>query len=162
MVDATGAGYVIFPIGHAQSYCPAPIESWERIHPGQTAKRDLIEELAITALNAKDIRLICYINGPLGFEYPERIAEITPEIVQNFVANFKDILPELGMHFYKDKIAGYWFDTMILKIPFEDFFRAAKVGNKDRLICLNAFYWQKQPPWQDYWAKKCNIRLLLR
>jgi len=149
MVVETGAGYVIFPIGHAQSYCPAPIRSWERIHPGQTTKRDLIEELA-NALNERDIRLICYINGPLAFEYPKRV-EITPEIVQNFVANFKAVLPELGMR-YKDKIAGYWFDTMILKIPFEEFFNAAKVGNKDRVICLNAFVWQEASPWQDYWA----------
>ena len=74
MVDETGAGYVIFPIGHVQSYCPAPIKSWERIHPGQTAKRDLIEELA-NALNAKDIRLICYINGPLAFELSFRSSE---------------------------------------------------------------------------------------
>lgn len=149
MVAETGAGYVIFPIGHAQSYCPAPIKSWERVHPGQTTRRDLIEELA-NALNERDIRLVCYINGPLAFEYPKRV-EITPEIVQNFVANFKEILPELGMR-YKDKIAGYWFDTMILKIPFEDFFNAAKVGNKDRVICLNAFVWQEASPWQDYWA----------
>ena len=149
MVDETGAGYVIFPIGHAESYCPAPIKSWERIHPGQTTQRDLIEELA-NALNAKDIRLICYINGPLAFNYPKRVA-ITPEIVDAFVSNFNAILPEIGMR-YKDKIAGYWFDTMILEIPFEDFFNAAKVGNKDRLICLNAFYWQEVSPWQDYWA----------
>ena len=159
MVEETGAGYVIFPIGHAESYCPAPIESWERIHPGQTTKRDLIEELA-NALNERDIRLICYINGPLAFEYPKRV-EITPEIVQNFVANFKDILPELGMR-YKDKIAGYWFDTMILKIPFEDFFHAAKVGNKDRLICLNAFYGKKRHHGRTIGLARCNIQLLLR
>ncbi len=72
----------------------------------------------------RDIRLICYINGPLAFNYPKRV-EITPEIVQAFVANFKDILPELGIR-YKDKIAGYWFDTMILKIPFEEFFQCGK------------------------------------
>ncbi len=52
MIEETGAGYVIFPIGHAESYCPAPIDSWERIHPGQTTRRDLIEELA-NALNEK-------------------------------------------------------------------------------------------------------------
>lgn len=149
MVDECGAGYVIFPIGHAESYCPAPIESWERVHPGQTTQRDLIEELA-NALNAKDIRLICYINGPLAFKYPKRVA-ITPEIVEDFTANFKAILPEIGIR-YKDKIAGYWFDTMILKIPYEAFFNAAKLGNQDRLICLNAFYWQAASPWQDYWA----------
>ena len=149
MVEATGAGYVIFPVGHAESYCPAPLESWERIHPGQTTKRDLIEELA-NALNAKDISLICYLNGPLAFQYPKRV-EITPEIVENFVANFQAILPELGMR-YKEKIAGYWFDTMILEIPYEEFFKAAKVGYEDRVMCLNSFIWTPASPWQDYWS----------
>lgn len=154
MVEETGAGYVIFPIGHAESYCPAPIKSWEGIFPGQTTKRDLLMELA-DALNERDIRLLCYVNGPLGFGYP-RYGGATPETRQAFVGNFKAILTELGMR-YKDKISGYWFDTMIAifkdfpQMPFEDFFNAAKIGNKDRLICLNAWIWPDVSPWQDYW-----------
>ncbi len=154
MVEETGAGYVLFPVGHAESYCPAPLDSWERIHPGQTTKRDLIEEMA-NSLNKKGIRLMCYINGPLGFGYP-RYGAATPEQGQVFVQNFKDILTELGMR-YEDKIAGYWFDTMIAifkrypELPFEDMFYAAKVGNKDRIICHNAWIWPDVSPWQDYW-----------
>ncbi|MHB8521269.1 MAG: alpha-L-fucosidase [Limisphaerales bacterium] len=59
MVTATGAGYVLFTIGHAQAYCPAPLSSWEKYHPGKTTKRDLIAEMA-QALNAKGIKLMCY------------------------------------------------------------------------------------------------------
>ncbi len=51
MVAATGAGYVLFTVGHAQPYCPAPLSSWEKYHPGKTTKRDLIAEMA-QALNA--------------------------------------------------------------------------------------------------------------
>lgn len=154
MIEETGAGYVYFPIGHAESFCPAPIESWERIFPGQTTKRDLIMELA-DALNEKGIRLLCYVNGPLGFGYP-RYGGATPETREAFVANFKAILSELGMR-YQDKIAGYWFDTMIAifkdfpQMPFEVFYNASKVGNKDRIICLNAWIWPDVSPWQDYW-----------
>ena len=154
MVDETGAGYVLFTVGHAESYCPAPLESWERIHPGHTTQRDLIEEMA-NALNERGIRLLCYINGPLGFGYP-RYGGATPEIQQAFIANYTDILTELGMR-YKEKIAGYWFDTMISifkdfpKLPFEDFFNATKVGNEDRIICHNAWIWPDVSPWQDYW-----------
>jgi hypothetical protein len=154
MVEETGAGYIYFPIGHAESYCPAPIESWERIFPGQTTKRDLLMEIA-DALNERGIRLMCYVNGPLGFGYP-RYGGATPETRQEFVANFKAILTELGTR-YKDKIAGYWFDTMIAifkdfpQMPFEDFFNASKVGNRDRIICLNAWIWPDVSPWQDYW-----------
>ena len=150
MVDETGAGYIIFPIGHAESYCPAPIKSWERVHPGQTTQRDLIEELA-NALNAKDIRLICYINIPLAFKFQRTREGVTPEVVETITANFQAILTELGMR-YKEKIAGYWFDTSIRYVPPEEFFNACKVGNKDRLIARNSFYWQATTAWQDYWA----------
>ncbi|TWU44211.1 Alpha-L-fucosidase [Novipirellula aureliae] len=154
MVEETGAGYVYVTIGHAESYCPAPLESWERIHPGQTTQRDLIEEMA-NALNEKGIRFLCYINGPLGFKFP-RYGQATPEQKEAFVANVHDILTEMGNR-YGDKIAGYWFDTMIAifkeypQTPFEDLFNAAKTGNKDRLICLNAWIWPDVSPWQDYW-----------
>ena len=154
MVEETGAGYVLFTIGHAESYCPAPLESWESIHPGQTTRRDLIEEMANT-LNERGIRLLCYINGPLGLGYP-RYGGATSETRQAFIANYTDILTEMGSR-YKDKIAGYWFDTMIAifkdfpQIPFEDLFNAAKVGNKDRIICHNAWIWPDVSPWQDYW-----------
>jgi hypothetical protein len=46
MVAATGAGYVLFTVGHAEPYCPAPLKSWEKYHPGMTTRRDLIAELA--------------------------------------------------------------------------------------------------------------------
>jgi len=164
MIDESGAGYVIWPIGHAQSYCPAPLESWERIHPGMTTQRDLLEEMA-NALNERDIRLICYINGPLGFKYPRRGGS-TPEQNEAFIANYKDILTELGMR-YKDKIAGYWYDTFhemfkeYQHLPFEDFFNASKIGNKDRLICLNPWIWPEVSPWQDFWSGEVQYPIAL-
>jgi hypothetical protein len=36
MVEATGAGYVLFTVGHAQPYCPAPLSSWEKYFPSKT------------------------------------------------------------------------------------------------------------------------------
>src|SRR6267143_4871089 len=59
IVAATGAGYVLFTVGHAQPYCPAPLSSWEKYFPDRTTKRDLIAEMA-QALNAKGIKLMCY------------------------------------------------------------------------------------------------------
>ena len=61
MVEATGAGYVFLTIGHAESYCPGPITAWEKYHPGKTTRRDLIAEMA-DALNAKGIKMMCYLN----------------------------------------------------------------------------------------------------
>ena len=155
MVEETGAGYVMFTIGHAESYCPAPIKSWEKVHPGQTTQRDLIEEIA-TALNEKGVRLLCYMSGPSAFNL--NVGETPTESEKTtFVTNFKSILSEMGAR-YGQKIAGYWFDSWYQifekfpKVPFEEFNKAAKTGYKDRIICLNSWIYPAVTPWQDYWA----------
>lgn len=155
MVEETGAGYVFLTIGHAESYCPAPIKSWESIHPGHTTQRDLIEEIAI-ALNKKGIRFLCYMNGPLAFKFP-KTKKSDEEGNQTFVRNFTSILTEMGNR-YEGKIAGYWFDSWYRifegypEVPFETFFKLAKTGNKDRIICLNPWIYPDVSPWQDYWS----------
>lgn len=155
MVEETGAGYVMFTVGHAESYCPAPIKSWEEVHPGHTTQRDLIKEIA-DALNGRGIQLICYINGPLGFDLPVR-TEPSAEEKQAFVVNFKNILSEMGNR-YRNKISGYWFDSwyqifeVFPEVPFEEFNIASKTGNSDRIICLNSWIYPAVTPWQDYWA----------
>jgi hypothetical protein len=149
MVEETGAGYVIFTIGHAQQYCPAPIKSWEKIHPGKTTQRDLIEEMA-NALNTKGIRLLLYMNsyGTAKFGKVDNL---------EFYTTFTDILKEFGDR-YKEKVAGYWFDCWYQifegfpDIPIEDFFKVCKTGNKDRIICLNSWIYPSVSPWQEYWA----------
>ncbi|MCK0191716.1 alpha-L-fucosidase [Arenibacter sp. F20364] len=156
MVEDTGAGYVIFTIGHAESYCPAPIKSWEKVHPGQTTQRDLIAEIA-DALNKKGVELICYINGPLGFNLDVKKETLTDNEQQSFVNNFQDILKEMGSR-YKNQIAGYWFDSWYQifekfpEVPFEKFNKATKIGNQNRIICLNSWIYPSVTPWQDYWA----------
>jgi alpha-L-fucosidase len=149
MVSETWAGYIIFTIGHAQQYCPAPIASWEKCHPGMTTKRDLIAEMA-NALNKKGIRLILYMNS-YGTAKFGRVDNL------EFYNTFTDILKEFGDR-YKEKVAGYWFDCWYQifegfpDIPFEDFFKACKTGNKDRIICLNSWIYPSVSPWQEYWA----------
>ena len=56
MVEETGAGYVMFTVEHAEQHYPAPIQSWEKVHPGKTTQRDLVAELA-EALNARGYSL---------------------------------------------------------------------------------------------------------
>jgi hypothetical protein len=155
MVEAIGAGYVMFTIGHAESYCPAPIESWEQCHPGKTTERDLIREIA-DALEARNVRLICYINGPLCFKLDVR-GNPSDRDREGFVDNFQSILTEMGNR-YQHKVAGYWFDSWYQireefpDVPFEDFFNATKTGNPNRIICLNSWIYPPVTPWQDYWA----------
>jgi hypothetical protein len=76
---------------------------------------------------------------------------------QAFVANFTDILTEMGNR-YQDKIVGYWFDSWYRifegfpAVPFEAFYKASKTGNKERIICLNPWIYPDVTPCQDYWS----------
>ncbi|TSA33824.1 MAG: hypothetical protein D4R64_13480 [Porphyromonadaceae bacterium] len=149
MVETTGAGYVIFTIGHAKAYCPAPIASWEKYHPGMTTKRDLIAEIA-DQLKKKNVRLICYLPTHVVAKY-KKVDGV------EFMKINTEILREMGNR-YRDKIEGYWFDGWYQcfeeypDVSFKDFFEATKAGNKDRIIALNSWIYPAVTPWQEYWA----------
>lgn len=149
MVEETGARYVLFTVGHAEPYCPAPIKAWEKYHPDHTTKRDLIMEMA-NMLNDKKIKLMCYFPTHVIGKYP-KVSE------QEFTRINKDILKEFGQR-YGDKVAGYWFDGWYQcfeeypAVSFEDFFKACKEGNPDRIIALNSWIYPGVTEWQEYWA----------
>ena len=149
MVEETGAGYVIFTIGHAEAYCPAPLIKWEKYHPGMTTKRDLIAEIS-DKLKTKNIRLICYMPTHIVAKY-QKVNGL------EFMKINTEILQEMGER-YKDKIAGYWFDGWYQcfeeypDVSFKSFFKATKAGNKDRIIALNSWIYPAVTPWQEYWA----------
>jgi hypothetical protein len=149
MVEATGAGYVILTIGHAQTYCPAPLASWEKYHPGMTTRRDLIAGMA-DALQTKGIKLICYLNVAGLGQYRNNSRE-------EFSRLMTEVLTEFGEH-YQEKVAGYWFDCFYQareKYPdfsFRDFFKACKAGNPNRIIALNSWIYPNVSEWQEYWA----------
>src|SRR5258706_3707099 len=148
-VEATGAGYVLFTVGHAQPYCPAPLSSWEKNHPRKTTKRDLIAEMA-QALNPKGIKLMCYFPTHVIGKYPKASSEEFTQITS-------DILKEFGDR-YGDKVAGYWFDGFYQcfeKYPdfsFRDFYKVCKAGNPNRIIAVNSWIYPNVTEWQDYWA----------
>jgi len=149
MVEATGAGYVILTVGHAESYCPGPIKAWEKYHPGKTTRRDLIAEMA-DALNAKGIKLMCYLNVASLTGYPRASEEA-------FTRTMTEVVTEFGEH-YKEKVAGYWFDCCYQareKYPdfsFREFFKTCKVGNPNRIVALNSWIYPNVSEWQEYWA----------
>ena len=149
MVEATGAGYVLFTVGHAEPYCPAPLKSWETHHPGKTTKRDLIAEMA-DALNAKGIRLVCYFPTHVVGKYPKASSK-------EFTQMTTDALKEFGER-YGEKVVGYWFDGFYQcyeKYPdfsFRDFFKTCKIGNPNRIIALNSWIYPNVTEWQEYWA----------
>ena len=149
MVEATGAGYVILTVGHAETYCPAPLASWEKYHPGKTTRRDLIARMA-EALQAKGIKLMCYLNAAGLGHYPRASSE-------EFSRIMTEVLTEFGEH-YQEKVAGYWIDCCYQareKYPdfsFRDFFKACKAGNPNRIVALNSWIYPNVSEWQEYWA----------
>ena len=149
MVESTGARYVIFTVNHAKPHCPAPIKSWERIHPGSTTKRDLLGEIA-QALEARNIRLMLYMAS-------HTVGKLRVATGTEYLRIHKDVLQEMGQR-YGTRVAGYWFDGWYQtleaypEIDPHDLLPAVRAGNPARLVAFNSWVYPIETPWQDYWA----------
>ncbi len=149
MVVKTGAGYVILTTNHAEPYFPAALKEWEKVYPGHTTKRDLIEEIA-DSLQKHCIKLFLYMATHIYAKY-DSVSD----------AEFKrlnyTLVGEVGER-YKKKVAGFWFDGWYQcykrhpDFDLEQFHKICKTGNPDRLICLNSWLYPIISLWQDYWA----------
>ena len=159
LIEEMGAAYVIFTLNHAHPHCPAPIQSWEAVHPGMTTHRDLIGEIA-DALQKRGIKFLLYINSPvltkLGGIGATGMYELTCS-EEKFTEIHKNVLSEIGSR-YRDKLAGYWFDSWYQSlaaypdVPIEAIYRYCKIGNPDRITAFNFWIFPVLTPWQDYWA----------
>jgi hypothetical protein len=159
LVEETGAGYVILTTNHGNPTCPAPIRSWEELHPGWTTQRDLIADFA-GALNRRGMRLLLYMNCPgLGdllqgsagaIDQPKYSEERYAEILVK-------VFTEFGLR-YGHRVAGYWLDSWFQttesypNLPFEALSRAIKAGYPDRMVAYNYWAFPVETDWQDYWA----------
>jgi len=149
MVVKTGAGYVIFTTNHAEPYFPAPLKEWENIYPGHTTQRDLVEAIS-DGLKKHNIKLFLY----LATHVYAKNKSVNDSVFQKL--NFS-LVGEIGKR-YKNKVAGFWFDgwyQCYSKHPnfdFEQFYKICKIGNPERLICLNTWLYPINTLWQDYWA----------
>ena len=163
LIGEIGAAYVLFTLNHAHPHCPAPIQSWEAIHPGWTTRRDLIGDLA-DVLEKRGIRFLLYINSPvltmLGDIGTTGLYGLTWSEEQ-FTEIHKNVLSEIGSR-YRDKLAGYWFDSWYQSlaaypdVPIEAIYRYCKVGNPGRITAFNFWIFPVLTPWQDYWAGELN------
>jgi Alpha-L-fucosidase len=163
LMDETGAGYVLFTLNHAHPHCPAPIQSWEAIHPGWTTRRDLVGDIA-GALGERGIRFLLYMNSPIL----TGLADIGPNGLykltfseEQFTEIHKDVLSEIGSR-YQNKLAGYWFDSWYQSlaaypdVPIEAIFRFCKIGNPARITAFNFWIFPILSPWHDYWTGELN------
>ena len=159
LIGEIGAAYVVFTLNHAHPHCPAPIQSWEVIHPGWTTRRDLVGDIA-DVLEKQGIKLILYINSPvltmLGDIGTNGLYELTCSEEQ-FTEIHKNVLTEIGSR-YRDKLAGYWFDSWYQSlaaypdVPIEAIYYYCRVGNSSRITAFNFWIFPVLTAWQDYWA----------
>ena len=150
MVRETGAGYVIFTAVHGIMHFPAPLKSIEAVMPERICKRDLIGEMA-DKLQERGIPLIIYFHHGVGDpEWEEAAGFLNPDRSKFFEIEC-DILTEIG-HRYGKKIAGYWFDDRYPLQPFEELYKATKVGNPDRIVSWNSWILPKTTEFQEYYG----------
>jgi len=155
MVEDTGGGYVIFTLNHGHSQWPAPIKSWEKIHPGWTTERDLIGDIA-DVLDKRGIKPMIYIASHCLVEDALSCDGISGE---EAIDVHVETLKEIGLR-YGRKLAGYWFDGWDIipqissntSLPFERLFNATKAGNPERIISANYWLFPDATGWQEYWA----------
>jgi len=149
MVQETGAAYVIFTVNHAKPHCPAPIASWERIHPGSTTRRDLLADIA-KALAAREIRLTLYIAS-------HTLGELGDSSDAQYFQIHADVLSEIGER-YGNRVAGYWFDGWYQsseaypRIDLRKLIPHVRAGNPSRIVAYNFWVYPVETAWQDYWA----------
>lgn len=158
-VAQTGARYMIWTVNHGNPTCPAPIKSWEKLHPGWTTKRDLVGELA-DALGRRGMRLMLYMNPPGvgGMALNPGTVNGIPAYNEDEYANqLIDVFREFGQR-YGQRVAGYWFDSTFEatecypNLPFDALNDAVKTGYPDRLVAWNNWVFPHETEWQDYFA----------
>lgn len=159
MVANSGAGYMIITTNHGNPTCPAPIKSWENLHPGWTTERDLIGELS-DALARHDIRLMLYMNCPgLGglVQQPGTGLDLPGVSEEQYEADLARVFSEFG-HRYGERLAGYWLDSWFQtdetypNLSFEKLGAAIKAGYPGRLVSYNHWAFPIETGWQDYWC----------
>ena len=159
-----GAKFVIFTAEHVSLWFPAPLKVWDKYHPGNTTKRDLIADL-IPALEKRGIRFFMYLHLPQMANYPETYEggfNFNNEQINNMnhldelCGRLCEMLEEIGNR-YGEKIQGYWLDgwgAVPMKYgidPTERVYMAAKAGNPKRLTSFA--FGVRCPiftPWEDF------------
>ena len=154
-VAATRASYLIFTSCHALQWLAAPCAAIERVLPGRTNLRDMVGELA-RALDQRNVHFILYYNHSCNhgddpdWEYAAGFHEADKN---RFIANLLAIIRELGER-HGALLKAWWFDSCSsldqrgprwsgsgmrynIRVPWDDWVRAAKAGKSDRLVTLS-------------------------
>jgi hypothetical protein len=153
MVENTGAGFIVFATSWSTYYFPAPIQSWEKVAPGQTTQRDLIAELA-DALAKRNIKLMIYYHAGRAEANWWSGTHARSMDRAAYFKEWEDQIREIGLR-YGDKLAGLWFDDgttfyYSLQAPWKEMTEAAKAGYPGRVVGYNSWILPKATDLQDY------------
>ncbi len=161
MVEQTGAGYVIFTTVHGDHWWTAPIQTVDRLLPGHTCERDLINDMA-DALDARSIKLILYYCNGGSEEVWSQASGFDKDDKTEFNNNLCDLFTEIGRRYGK-KVAGYWIDFNPYNVShhFETMYKALKTGNPDRIVAWNSWIVRRPSDFQEYWAGEATDTLIL-
>jgi len=153
MVANTGAGFIVFCTSWSTYYFPAPIQSWERVAPGHTTRRDLVAELA-EALARRNIKLMLYYHAGDSKDGWWSRSYVSTMDRDAYFKQWEDQIREIGLR-YGDKLAGWWFDDGLtfyypLQAPWKAMTQAAKAGYPGRVVGYNSWILPKATDLQDY------------
>ncbi len=153
MVANTGAGFIVFATSWSTYYFPAPIQSWERVAPGHTTKRDLIADLA-DALSKRHIKLMLYYHAGRSEDNWWSGTHARTMDRDAYFKEWEGQIREIGLR-YGDKLAGWWFDDGLtfyytLQAPWKEMTEASKAGNPKRVVGYNSWILPKATDLQDY------------
>lgn len=173
-VSGMGATWVIFPFGQNSGFYWSPNANIEKRIPGRCSKRDLVLELA-EALKKKRIRFIGYIPSEMDSQTEDMRNAFfwdTSSDKKEFMALYLPVIEEYGEKF-GDFLDGWWFDGCYTacektwlrttdwnnnRFDKKEWFRAAKAGNKNRIIamCTGANHMGYVFEEEDYLAGETN------
>jgi alpha-L-fucosidase len=150
-IAATGAGWLIFPIGHSSSanglYC-SPNAVLEAVLPGHCSRRDLFKEIA-EGITPRGMRMMAYLSSTgSGKPLQEALGwNDHPSDKRGFQKRFAAVVREWSEQM-GPLISGWWFDGSY-EGPRTDFTwdngryegsgwgEAVRAGNPDSVYCLN-------------------------
>ncbi|NQX30011.1 hypothetical protein HQQ81_21915 [Microbacteriaceae bacterium VKM Ac-2854] len=163
-VAETGAGHVIWSLTWWSFELASPCSAVDRIvgHPGLTARRDLIGEIA-AALHERGILFLLYYHpgheAHLGYEstewwraqrWPSEFAGTGRGDRVGAFCNAVAIFAELGQR-YGELLDGWLLDDGMIyyPAPFERLARELRAGNPSRLVGYNSWILPRVTRFQD-------------
>ncbi|MBQ7906454.1 MAG: alpha-L-fucosidase [Clostridia bacterium] len=153
----TGARFLFFTITHSDMYLPFPLKELEKLTPGYTSQRDLINEI-YERLSPHGIKLCVYFNG--DGQTSSQWQKLTNQKQEpKLHAEYCYKIAEAISKKYGDKICGWWIDCCYepgicggigTRYDYQRYADAMRAGNPNSIV---AFNFRGVEPWGSEWGR---------